>query len=903
MQITKLTLHNWCQHDRVCLQFPRVPLMRLIGANNMGKTNIIRAIGRVLAQGRSEFGDASDIQHGAEEAMICLEAETADGLPFTLQRWIRQRTQKAVLNYPGLSEPMQQQEQIKDQLCQWFGPLDTLLALMIAPQGQIDRLLRVSGKKRLEEFIRLCGFQEFLQKQRHLDSFIRELPLLPDISGWIQAHQHNIQHLETCRQQLQKQLEQLPGEVSLRQCLQAAYQRQAAWKSRQERIQQQKKCHAELRVQLEKAPPDPTSLEQECDQLWDKIQKAQQCLNYSNYLHWLKTRQQAEAVLASLPSPGEPPIGQIQEINRQWQLLQEKLGDCRKKQSRIQEIEAQRQRLQHDLERLRQRCQTLGMPERWLQLDIAVFQQLQEHTHRVLQTQKQLQQETCLLQNMGKLQVPTQSLENHDILAAQLRQFEMFEQAARQAEHECPLCRQSWPVAQRQQRQHELAQEKTRVQHLLAEWSGLRTQWEHYHQKTSQVEQQKMRCQQAQNEHDAACQQQQAWIQQHGLDNAAELLPVLFAEYSQLRQILVLPDILGHMDQEIQREKQQLQSLQETELHDEKRRLENQLNALQQQQQSWEQQQLQRDRWRQQAELARQILDKMCPPLKPDMFDENQDYTTLLNELQRRLETLRPQCQALRKQWQAYQDVVQRIKALEQEIDQLLKEDRENPWTQEDQASIIEWEQQLALQQQLQQKYVQLGNQMETLRMELQQYQQQQQRREQQMKQVDLLRGVSRFLSYDQGPARFLHGFFQDVLTCTNDMLSDMGMPVYLKLEEELEIKVVNHRGHATSSQALGGGYGNIIAVLMRIALQRKALRNVHTLILDEPTTHVDEERTDMLLNLLANLQNRFAGYGIQQCVIIDHHPAWKQLDIPEIKLEQLNIQEPRFSEEMLVDS
>jgi DNA repair exonuclease SbcCD ATPase subunit len=103
------------------------------------------------------------------------------------------------------------------------------------------------------------------------------------------------------------------------------------------------------------------------------------------------------------------------------------------------------------------------------------------------------------------------------------------------------------------------------------------------------------------------------------------------------------------------------------------------------------------------------------------------------------------------------------------------------------------------------------------------------------------LQAVSSFLSYDNGPQKFLEVFFQDTLNQTNLLISEMGLPVTLQMGNALEIMVQDNQKRVSSSLALGGGYANLIGIAFRIALQKMVLPRVNTVILDEPSTHVDE--------------------------------------------------------------
>ena len=151
------------------------------------------------------------------------------------------------------------------------------------------------------------------------------------------------------------------------------------------------------------------------------------------------------------------------------------------------------------------------------------------------------------------------------------------------------------------------------------------------------------------------------------------------------------------------------------------------------------------------------------------------------------------------------------------------------------------------------------------------------------------LQAVSSFLSYDNGPQKFLEVFFQDTLNQTNLLISEMGLPVTLQMGNALEIMVQDNQKRVSSSLALGGGYANLIGIAFRIALQKMVLPRVNTVILDEPSTHVDEQNMELLIPFFERLKENLHTYGISQCIIIDHHPAWSNSSVGIINIGDEN--------------
>lgn len=157
---------------------------------------------------------------------------------------------------------------------------------------------------------------------------------------------------------------------------------------------------------------------------------------------------------------------------------------------------------------------------------------------------------------------------------------------------------------------------------------------------------------------------------------------------------------------------------------------------------------------------------------------------------------------------------------------------------------------------------------------------------DQQTQNVTDLEAVSRFLSYDNGPLKFLTSFFQEALNQTNLLLTEMELPVKLHLGADLEILVEDRNTQSSSALALGGGYSSLVGIAFRIALQRMILPRVHVLILDEPSTHIDEANLDLLMPFFDKLKENISHYGIEQCLIIDHQPGWRNTTSAVIELD-----------------
>ncbi|MEM2098509.1 MAG: AAA family ATPase [Candidatus Bathyarchaeia archaeon] len=91
-----------------------------------------------------------------------------------------------------------------------------------------------------------------------------------------------------------------------------------------------------------------------------------------------------------------------------------------------------------------------------------------------------------------------------------------------------------------------------------------------------------------------------------------------------------------------------------------------------------------------------------------------------------------------------------------------------------------------------------------------------------------------------------------------------------VKIDDDYNISVLGPAGEQGIDQ-ISGGERVALAIALRLAIAQVLSGKVETVIMDEPTTHLDEERRKELVNIL-NSFFREGGRIIPQMVIITHH-------------------------------
>lgn len=91
-----------------------------------------------------------------------------------------------------------------------------------------------------------------------------------------------------------------------------------------------------------------------------------------------------------------------------------------------------------------------------------------------------------------------------------------------------------------------------------------------------------------------------------------------------------------------------------------------------------------------------------------------------------------------------------------------------------------------------------------------------------------------------------------------------------IKIDDDYNIAVIGPAGEEDIAQ-ISGGERVALAIALRLAIAQVLSGRVETIIMDEPTTHLDEERRKELVNILSSFF-REGGRIIPQMLIITHH-------------------------------
>jgi exonuclease SbcC len=881
MKLLRLELKNWCQHPELDITFPDEPIIHLSGPNNGGKSNLIRAIGRVVAQGRSDFGNASDIRFGAKEASIRLTALTHERTQFTLSRAIKKLQSKATLEFDD--KVLTGADEIQRQMQEWFGRQETLLELLIAPQGQIASLVKERGKDRLTKFIEICGFKGFLQKQAALNKFQRAYPTITDPGPLLLDVEGKLRQAEQQAAEKKSALQTLPERNGLQGELAGLQQTKTLRESTERDLAAKKESLAKAQANVGTQLPNLEELQNRIQAIRGALTRCQTALRRQKAEKARHALELAQKELAGLPEDTTNYSQQLQENSLALQTMLKRRSEIARAHTALEQLRKDLEKLDERIALSRKTITDLKHSTNWYQLASEQISQLQTSSYQLQVQEQALNRQKERLAQLEKVPRPSaEMLKACQASEAKLQEIVSLHRHAAAAADTCPLCERVWETAAVIQRRSELDAQARELQHDVSTSQAATAEYQKWIQAQTEIPKMREQIQKA----ESACAEKRREL---AAQMAALQLPeseiaqvgVVIAGYQKVREAMNPPvQEARTLRDQIAPETaaDQERAAEDDRLAQDLEKGNQRIRELLQQQTEAGNRATKGARLKQQVEtLQRQVAElEQDLGAKPEDYQPEADYPELCQARERELNQAQDAFQQASRDWTERFEGLRRVEALKSEIASAEQKIQALVWGQTQAERTAQLQQAIAQIQELNTEINLLQQQAGKLRAQMIEVQREQERFDQQTRNVADMQAVSAFLSYDNGPQKFLTGFFQEALSQTNLLLSEMGLPVKLHMGADLEIMVEDRNAQESPALALGGGYSNLVGIAFRIALQRMILPRVHVLILDEPSTHIDEANMELLIPFFEKLKENLSHYGIEQCLIIDHHPNWR---------------------------
>ncbi|MCL5888383.1 MAG: AAA family ATPase [Candidatus Thermoplasmatota archaeon] len=114
----------------------------------------------------------------------------------------------------------------------------------------------------------------------------------------------------------------------------------------------------------------------------------------------------------------------------------------------------------------------------------------------------------------------------------------------------------------------------------------------------------------------------------------------------------------------------------------------------------------------------------------------------------------------------------------------------------------------------------------------------------------------------------------ESINSITRNLISRFNLNMEdIRISEDLDVEIMQN-GSVKNITQLSGGEKTAVSIAMRLAIAKYLGRNISTIMMDEPTVYLDEERRNDLREILQYAMKDLSDEGIfPQIVIITHHP------------------------------
>jgi len=107
-----------------------------------------------------------------------------------------------------------------------------------------------------------------------------------------------------------------------------------------------------------------------------------------------------------------------------------------------------------------------------------------------------------------------------------------------------------------------------------------------------------------------------------------------------------------------------------------------------------------------------------------------------------------------------------------------------------------------------------------------------------------------------------------------------------IEVTEDFDVSVIKG-GEKIPLSSLSGGEKVALAIALRLAIAKAISGRISTIIMDEPTTHLDEDRRRELVEIMRSFLRE--GASIPQMIIITHHRELEEVADTVYRVEKVN--------------
>ncbi|RUM47210.1 MAG: hypothetical protein DSY37_03255 [Hyperthermus sp.] len=882
MILEYLEISNVLSHRLTRVKLPEGVIV-VVGPNGAGKSSLVDAISYALfgvhSRGGGRRGEREPlIRLGSSSSRITIEFKV-DGRRYRLLKVFGRSTPTRASLYvlDGSWKTLATSvRSVEAELARIMGVDPGLAAeLFIVHQGEVERLL-LDRDRRLKVFNAMLGIKKMEKAHRELGTLIklleRELRLKKSLLNEALTHlsrlrkaRSELERLEEEKRLLESRLKELAGELAGREAVEREYNEVSRETARLEA------AVGSLRSELERLEEEAVRLEAELKEIEDTIRESPAAsLPLEEILGKLDEAVELAARLASTRE-------EISRGMRELEELEEKL----KEYSSLASLAREYEELQKRMTSLEEAARRYEVARRWLEEKRKRISLLEERKRKIILTLRQTSAPVLGTEGIDYTR-PAKVRERIEwllhMIDESIRQLEARrENTAREvawiekrirdmsdnlerlssAQGVCPLCGKPLSEEERLQLIRKLSREKREAEGLLAQRRSI------LNRVTREIEEYKGKLKllhRFQSEavrliaqlEQLASEEEQLKSELSKLNDEYLKLYVMYQEYENARRRL---DELG---------KAYSKYMEKPIIEAQLRKAREKLKALEKEEHSL------RDRLRSLLEdIGLDVGFEEDPQKLSEKLSDMLQSLYRLRETKSRYEVLKERLIHVR----------ERISLLRERIGEAESELQEKRERLKELSSKLSWlkarEKEASM---LREEYARITGRITVLREEVERLKPYEDRAERLKnvvgrvekaimglerirKALDPRRGLPRIVR--QKSKALMEAYLRSILERFNIDFVDV------QLDDDYDVILYSSNG-AREFRMLSGGERIALAIAYRLALARTASQRVETLILDEPTIHLDEERRRELINII---RYSLAAANLSQIIIVTHDP------------------------------
>ena len=857
IELERLYLKNFLSHRETEIEFERETAV-IIGKNASGKTSILRGIYYAI------FGEDLKFKDSNKESLINRMANSAylevdfkfRGDSYRVTRKLSRGRGSAHLYKEGklVAEKI---TEVKRFLTESLGLEPHILKTTIfVPQGEITELFKGRPQERRRTLNKLLGLEEFAKKYAALNERLKELKrtqkvliekigTLEELKGRreelqsaLKAKREELQRVKESLKKLADEFKGLREQFEIkdreREEFEKLSERLASLKAREREVKEEVKKLEKKLLELSALKERAAELQKSCaplkelKELYEKVKRAEALKIKEEEA--LKKERRLEEILKELPTLTK----ELQRVKEELKELQKELPPLEEKLRRKEEAQGRLKEITEREKRIRTEIEAIGAPrpkevEELLKAKKEELERKREEALRIKQSLEELKQRAELLKSSGA---------------------------------DCPVCKKPLSREEAQELLELLRREgrelKERFNSLKGEREGLKREVERLE---ALLQEEKIK---AESLKSLKAKLAELLTEKEELQRAAAGVDEVRKKVKALRErILSLSRAESSLSQKLKT------------LKEEREALEPQIGIL-------------KEELKELELLKREVEGVNVKELKEKVLTLERKYESLKRiEGELRGEAfLRERLEAKRRELNSITAEIEEIEAklkelkFEPELHRVLKESVERR-----EAELLE----------LNKREAKLKGEIEQIEKGLEASKRDDERLKTALEtlikvrdSLNTLSKVAQVVHPDNGFLRVVRSsLLPAVEKYSRELFELFGFEFSeIKIDEDLTVKVIVPGIGELSLEELSGGQQIAFAIALRFAMAKHFAsgESLKTLILDEPTIHLDTERKLALTELLMKLKG-----SIPQMIIVTHDPELEVVADRVIKVEKVN--------------